>query len=134
MLSSGSLFFRMVVLWLPFDFPYAIFEFSFHLEFHFAIIFVSFGGHVGSIWESFWCILEVSKRIPFSESFFTRFGCLLGPKLSPSWPPSWAKLGSKTTFNFAQISSSFLKGFRSLLGSILEAFWALKSMSKTVLR
>ena len=54
MLSSGSLFFRMVVLWLPFDFPYAIFEFSFHLESHFAIIFVSFGGHVGSIWGSCW--------------------------------------------------------------------------------
>ena len=66
MLSSGSLFFRMVVLGLPFDFPYAIFEFSFHLESHFAIIFVSFGGHVGSMgvmMGSFWCILEVSKRL-----------------------------------------------------------------------
>ena len=105
MLSSGSLFFRMVVLWLPFDFPYAIFEFSFHLESHFSIIFVSFGGHIGVdlgvMLVSFWCILEVSKRIPFSASLFTRFGCLLGPKLSQSWPPSWAKLGSKTTFNFA---------------------------------
>ena len=134
MLSRGSLCFRMVVLGLPFDFPYAIFEFSFHLESHCAIMFVSFGSHVGSIWGSFWCILEVSKRIPFSASLFTRFGCLLGPKLSPSWPPSWAKLGSKTTFNFAQISSSFLKGFWSLLGSILGAFWAPKSTSKTNVR
>ena len=69
MLSRGSLCFRMVVLGLPFDFPYAIFEFSFHLESHFAIIFVSFGCHVGVdlgvMLGSFWCIFAVSKRIPF---------------------------------------------------------------------
>jgi len=56
MLSSGSLFFRMVVLWLPFDFPYAIFDFFFIwnlilLSFlsHLGVMLGRFGGHVGVI-------------------------------------------------------------------------------------
>ena len=84
MLSSGSLFFCMVVLGLPFDFPYAIFEFSFHLESHFAIIFVSFGGHVGSIWGSCWGHFGVFWR--FLRGY--RFQHPFLPVLDASWGPS----------------------------------------------
>ena len=75
----------MDVLGPPFDFPYdAIFEFSFHLESHFAIIFVSFGGHVGSIWGSSWGHFGVFWR--FLRGY--RFQHPNLPVLDASWGPS----------------------------------------------
>ena len=107
MLSSGSLFFRMVILGLPFDFPYAIFEFSFHLESHFAIIFVSFGGHVGSIWGSCWghfgVFLRFLRGYRFRHPFFTLFGRLLGPsraQVGLQVGPSWAQKRHLTSLKF----------------------------------
>ena len=61
------------------------------------------------------------------DELFWKFGCQLGAQVG-------LQVGFKSTSNFTQISSSFPKGSWSLLGSILEAFWAPKSKSKTVLR
>ena len=111
-------------------------------EMHLGVILVSFGGHVGvilgvilgSFWGRFGVVLGPPRGWPYKYAIFSVLDTNLGPNLSPSWAPSGAKLGSKSTFNFTQISSSFLKRFWTLLGSILGAFWAPKSTPKTILR
>ena len=77
---------------------------------------------LGSFWGHVAVMLGSLKPDPLKYDIFSVLDANLGPKMSPSWHPSWVKLGSKSTFNFNQISSSFLRGSWSLLGSILGAF------------
>ena len=105
MIPCGSLF----LVWIFFGFPCISLVLSLRFLFIFDVILLSFLSHLGvmlgSIWGSCWghfgVFLQFLRGYRFQHPFFTLFVRLLGPKLSPSWPPSWAKLGSKTTFNFA---------------------------------
>ena len=78
-----------------------------------------------SFWGSSWGHFGVSNKVPYKN----RFG---DASWGPSWLLSWDKLRSKSIFNFAQISTSFLKGSRSLSGSILVAIWAPKSSPTSI--
>ena len=90
MLSCGSLFFRMVFLWRPCDFPYVILEFSFHFGCHFASSFYLIWGHVGVdfgvILGSCWGHVGVSERVAFqvrkSAPKVLDLGAQVEPKLA----------------------------------------------------